>query len=338
MERPEPLFIQLKDHILREIKNGSYRKGEKIPTEAELTKKYSTSITTVRKAIQDLCTEGILEKQQGRGTFVRDIKMKIGLVSPYPGDSWTSMWEGLQNASKKYSFLVKFYPYDWSSVEDFIEKLDACVEENDGLVVFAPYYQDKKVAEKLFELEINKYPVVFIEKPAHPALNMFNFIQMNYQQGFEDMISSLQKEYERIAIFADPAHASYSGLIKACDNCGIDQNYIRRKTPINKSSIPGMVDSLLEMEQIPEVIVCVTSIASTNVFGYLRSKNLNVPGDIALAGAGNINALSNLLLPMKALKFPRRKMGEEAGRLISKIFKSPDSEHVITLEPEVIEL
>lgn len=44
--------------------------GDQIPTESELCKTYSVSRITVRRAIGDLEREGLLVRQQGRGTFV----------------------------------------------------------------------------------------------------------------------------------------------------------------------------------------------------------------------------------------------------------------------------
>ncbi len=66
-----PLYQRLRDHLVEQIANNRWRPGEAIPTEAVLSAEYALSTGTVRKAVDALVNEGILERQQGRGTFVR---------------------------------------------------------------------------------------------------------------------------------------------------------------------------------------------------------------------------------------------------------------------------
>lgn len=66
-----PLYQRLRDQLAEQIANNRWRPGEAIPTEAALSAQYQMSTGTVRKAIDALVSEGILERQQGRGTFIR---------------------------------------------------------------------------------------------------------------------------------------------------------------------------------------------------------------------------------------------------------------------------
>lgn len=65
-----PLYQQIYDDLKGEIKGGTYKNGDRIPSEAELSQSYGVSRITVRRAIEDLCSDGFLVKMQGRGTFV----------------------------------------------------------------------------------------------------------------------------------------------------------------------------------------------------------------------------------------------------------------------------
>ncbi len=71
-----PLYMQLKEELLNAIQTGELSYGKKIPTEPELSEKYSISRITVRRAIEDLCKEGYLSKKQGKGTFVQEHKIQ----------------------------------------------------------------------------------------------------------------------------------------------------------------------------------------------------------------------------------------------------------------------
>ncbi|MGV8917278.1 MAG: GntR family transcriptional regulator [Pseudomonas sp.] len=65
------LYQRLRDRLAQQIANNQWRPGDAIPTEAALSTEYQLSTGTVRKAVDALVNEGILERKQGRGTFVR---------------------------------------------------------------------------------------------------------------------------------------------------------------------------------------------------------------------------------------------------------------------------
>ncbi|MTI94717.1 MAG: GntR family transcriptional regulator [Firmicutes bacterium] len=81
--KPEPLYYQVKNQLLRKIENGDYKVNERIPSENELVKVYDVSMITVRKALLELVQEGILYRIQGKGTYVAEPKVKrfVNLLS-----------------------------------------------------------------------------------------------------------------------------------------------------------------------------------------------------------------------------------------------------------------
>lgn len=65
-----PLYRQIKDLIVRGLRDGAWKPGEPIPSEVELAARYGVSQGTVRKAIDELAAGNRLVRRQGRGTFV----------------------------------------------------------------------------------------------------------------------------------------------------------------------------------------------------------------------------------------------------------------------------
>jgi len=65
-----PIHAQIKDYLLSQIRSGEYGPGDRLPTENELTKKFQTSKSPVRQALEILRMEGIIYRHPGRGTFV----------------------------------------------------------------------------------------------------------------------------------------------------------------------------------------------------------------------------------------------------------------------------
>jgi len=66
-----PLYQQISELLYREIAAGHWRPGEKLPTEAELSKSLQVAVGTLRKALTKLEEDGWLERKQGSGTYVR---------------------------------------------------------------------------------------------------------------------------------------------------------------------------------------------------------------------------------------------------------------------------
>ena len=65
-----PLYVQLRDEIEKDIRSGIYKPGDKIMTEAEMSKTYGVSLITIRKAVGLLIDQGLVVRKQGKGTFV----------------------------------------------------------------------------------------------------------------------------------------------------------------------------------------------------------------------------------------------------------------------------
>ncbi|HEX3026101.1 MAG TPA: GntR family transcriptional regulator [Clostridia bacterium] len=65
-----PLYRQLIDSIKHDITTGELKPGDQIPSEIELSEEYQVSRLTVRNAVSILAEEGLVEKVQGKGTYV----------------------------------------------------------------------------------------------------------------------------------------------------------------------------------------------------------------------------------------------------------------------------
>jgi GntR family transcriptional regulator len=65
-----PLYKEVKQQMVAALAASEWKPGEAIPAEKQLCARFSVSIGTLRKAIDELVAENILVRQQGRGTFV----------------------------------------------------------------------------------------------------------------------------------------------------------------------------------------------------------------------------------------------------------------------------
>ncbi len=83
---PVPLHHQVYLDLRGALAAGEWRPGERLPTELELAGRYSCSLITVRRALDELRREGRVERTRGRGTFVstppivRDLAGQVGFA------------------------------------------------------------------------------------------------------------------------------------------------------------------------------------------------------------------------------------------------------------------
>ncbi|MEA2515977.1 MAG: GntR family transcriptional regulator, N-acetylglucosamine utilization regulator [Thermomicrobiales bacterium] len=67
---PLPRYYQLKEIIRERIRSGEWSPGSLIPSERELCERYGISRMTARQSITELANEGLLYREQGKGTYV----------------------------------------------------------------------------------------------------------------------------------------------------------------------------------------------------------------------------------------------------------------------------
>ncbi|WP_243410219.1 histidine utilization repressor [Pokkaliibacter plantistimulans] len=71
---PAPLYMQVKQMILGQIRNGNWPPHHRVPSESELVKELGFSRMTINRALRELTVDGHLVRMQGVGTFVAEAK------------------------------------------------------------------------------------------------------------------------------------------------------------------------------------------------------------------------------------------------------------------------
>jgi DNA-binding transcriptional regulator YhcF (GntR family) len=105
-------YLALRNDLRQQILTGKLPHNRQIPSEPELCRNFDISRNTVQRAINDLVTEGLLRRHQGKGTFVhfaRSASQKnlIGMLFPqnYSGTSSTDMTlKGAQEYAEEHDF------------------------------------------------------------------------------------------------------------------------------------------------------------------------------------------------------------------------------------------
>ncbi|MDZ7861934.1 histidine utilization repressor [Acidovorax sp.] len=74
------LYQQIKDHIARKIQDGSWKAGDRLPSENDLVTQFGMSRMTVNRALRELAEQGRIVRVAGVGSFVAEDKPQSTLL------------------------------------------------------------------------------------------------------------------------------------------------------------------------------------------------------------------------------------------------------------------
>ena len=111
-----PFYRQIIDQIRYGIATGALKVGEQLPTVRALAVELKVNLNTVTKAYKELEIQNILETQQGTGTFIGSVRVKI------PEKERNSKLRGI---TTEFTNIAASYGF---TVEDLINELNKIKE------------------------------------------------------------------------------------------------------------------------------------------------------------------------------------------------------------------
>lgn len=97
-----PLYLQIADELRQNIQDAVFKVGDRLPTETELSERFGVNRHTLRRAMEVLRNEGIVDVERGRGTFVVSapitfpIGKRVRFNESLKAQSLQPQWEVLQ--------------------------------------------------------------------------------------------------------------------------------------------------------------------------------------------------------------------------------------------------
>src|SRR5207253_6299549 len=100
-QSPGPKYRQVYAALWQEIQSGHWKSGERLPSEADLVRKFGASRITIGRAVRDLQAAGLVERRAGSGTFVKKGSAgggcSFGPLIPNPEETgiFQPTWQGM---------------------------------------------------------------------------------------------------------------------------------------------------------------------------------------------------------------------------------------------------
>lgn len=354
---PAPLYEQVERDIMRQIKEKSLKPGDFIGTHAELSKKYSVSIITIKKALLNLINSGYLYSRTGKGTFVAEMNEKkinfnshktIGLVlrdlkHPY----FSLIVHGIEERAYElgYNLLI-------TSSSNSLEK-----EENqinhflnlgvDGLVIASLSLQ-YRATDYLQKLHNNNFPYVMVSYIHDPE---YWYVGSNHELGgFLATDHLIRTGYKKIGY----VHVGKGNLLSDVRKNGYMQALVEHDIPfdsklvyfLDKEMFDSGVDrfklgedfgnSFIDITDKPDAIYFYNDAVALGFEKAVMEKGIRVPDDVAIVGNDDIFNSNYASVPLTTIHQPADLIGKKAVDVIKRRIDGIDVENRIVLKPSLI--
>ena len=334
MDTTIPKYLLVEDHIRQQIKQRKI--VDKLPGERILAKELGFSYMTIRKAIDNLVSEGLLYKVPTKGTYVADKTSKKaktstigyfldsrisgGLSSPY----YAQIFAAIGKAAAQHGYSLIYF----SDTSDL--KLHTVLDKLDGVIATCL----PRVENFIQEIK-NTVPVVAIDNSAADK-TIPSVIIDNFNAELESIDYLVSLGHERIAFMtgledSDVGKNRYegykSGLIK--NNLIDDPALVFRGNYTFGSGVSG-AEYFLSLKRMPSAILCANDSMALGAINRLHQEGLQVPDDISIVGFDDIEMARQITPPLTTVFAPVTEIAACAFNMLERLIdgKPLDNKHV----------
>lgn len=332
---PVPLPEQIKKQILSMIDSGRLLPRQRILSETKLAAEFGVSRLTARQAVMELISEGFLVRAHGRGTFVsetpgaaprgRELPV-IAIVPNLRTSFYHAVIAGLEKelSNNDIGLLLKSANEDPHEEKNCVEK--ALLLGVRGLAFFAESYSHKNLA---LLMEANgKLPFVTVDV-AVEGLECDLVVSDDREGGAVITRHLAELGHRRILHLAGPpgdssAMERAAGYRDALGEYGIEpeEQFIRYTNwHFEEGYFEAKKFFYSSSGRATAVFACNDEVGA-GAYRALVELGIKVPGEIALAGYGNLSCGKFIEVPLTTVDQSAASMGRFAAELLLRKIKS----------------
>lgn len=335
-ERTKILLSQLMTYFRERILDGRLSVGTRLPTDDELADLYQISRDTVRQALALLANEGLIERVQGRGTFViqprsngsavtQPKQKQIGLVLNRTLRTHLTMnlLVGVEQAAKSHGYNVSF---TYAEGEQDQQARDiARLQANHvlGMIIWA--MGDTTHDASILQLQTDQFPLVLIDR-YFPGLAIDYVGSDNIGGGYRATEHLLILGHRHIGfVFAQEetlqttsVYERWQGYCKALQKYEVPYDETLVVPDVRKLQ-SGAREGLVEFLQRPDrpsAIFAVNDYIALDVLQAARAIHLRIPEDLAVVGFDDQEFAAHVHPPLTTIKQQFIDIGLRAGTLL----------------------
>jgi DNA-binding transcriptional regulator YhcF (GntR family) len=310
-----PIYKQLIQSVQQQIKEGSLKEGNFLPSMNELSATLSISKETVKKAYSILRERGIIESAHGKGFFVTiensektRILVLFDKLSTYKLVLYRSF---IENVGENTDVTIHLHNQDISLFENLLEEN---LDKYDYYLITPHFALDTDVQKRVIKL-LKKVPnrkLILLDRHIEELKGNFGSV---YQDFENDVYSGLTeamkylKKYETIRVFSVP-NSMYATLIKKgiagfCDDHKLKYELLKEfdKNDIRKGDLYIVLNSQLDDELI-------------ELIQDIKTKRIRIGKDVGILSYNESPINEIILNGLTAISTNFKEMGRLAAEMI----------------------
>ncbi|NDJ76072.1 MAG: substrate-binding domain-containing protein [Chloroflexi bacterium] len=330
------LYVQLIGELRKHILDGNLPPGARLPTINELSEQYGISPGTVRQATNVLIEEGLVERIQGSGTYVRDWQAeskkeetatkRIGMVIVnLSGELSMKIMDGVEQAAKARGYQLSMTSTSEPHRQQAVQVNDIARLRDDqvaGMIIFP--VSDVPSNPALDELKQAGIPVVLVDR-YYPEQDTDYVVGDNYSGGYRATEHLIILGHQRIGfVYEYEARLTttsvwdrWCGYKDALEEYGLDYDeaLVFQKPDVSPDDARDLYRDYL-LTQRPSAVFAVKDLVAVDLLQVAQRAGIRVPEDMALVGFDNLNMAAYLTPTLTTVEQLGVEMGLRAANLL----------------------
>jgi len=333
-----PLYVSVKEAMLEAIRAGLYKPGERLPSTKLLSEQLSVSLVTTHRAMQELQARGVIDRVQGRGTFIADRnsknarKSRLALVLQ-PEASLADFYhgqllDGMRRAAHEENADLLILQYKENLQADchgylLINQLPQPIEQfrsdhaNDTPTLVVGAHHNELPSVDIDNVDLIRQAVRHVHRLGHRRI------------GYLSVAPELSNNRDRDRGFAQTCDQL---KIPADQRCEL-QAESWRLTNNEKMTL----SELLGGPNRPTAIIACGYYLSLDIYNVTTTLGISIPEQLTVVGVDDPPSAVHLYPPLTALRQPLVELGYAAiNRMIKLIHDGPGNQPNQMLKAELI--
>ena len=344
-------FQALAGDLRRGILAGDWAPGSKLPTESQLAKDTGLSLTTVRRAFDELVQQGLVDRRQGAGSFVQaleartqTLRRRVGVLVPSAQQYYPRVLAGIEEALSSAGASMQLSTYHYDEEEEHRDLQFLLDSDIDGLLVVPTLVGLADPQSRVDELMSLPVPTVLVERHVigGGAADRSEYVCSDHAGGAYDAVRHLHRlGHTRIALVARSANPTVgsvtTGFEAAVSDLGLErhEHLTAPKAEWSDEMATDMVGRLV-MARVSAALVFGDREA-TLVARAVGQRGLRVPADLALVSYDDETA-DLAEVPLTAVAPPKFRVGRMAAEVLLRRLTEGDAcpVHQVKLRPRIV--
>jgi DNA-binding LacI/PurR family transcriptional regulator len=324
MSTPSPKYIQIKQKILAQIRDGELSPGSRIYSISEIMEKFHVSKVTAVRALAEMESEGFVRREHGRGTFVSDqdagvLQMRTSkrvalivpdMANPFNVEVVGSVEKHLREAGVIVELSCTGYLAD--TERELFNRIMAG-QHAAGMVLISGGVNDMG-----FNVSAPGIPLVVIDHCPDDLMDRCVFINCDHYRGGYEAGAHLAEKGHREIGYVDWVFTSRARLQ------GFNQALAEHRLALPENRIfsvgahKQLGHDFIEFVRREKLtaLFAVNDMLAMQAMQVLRANKFAIPGDISLMGYDDVLAARYLEIPLTSVEQHEEQIGRKAAECI----------------------